>query len=140
MATINFLKCGPPVPRTLDSAKAVHVMDIDFSVNNATSGDTWQIMPIPKNMWIVDVFAYNTTAEGGTATINVLVTSGTTFLTSFNLNSAAGMGRYMNPTTTAAQTGQLYVAEDTLDLLINNDLDAAEVRIVVEYLMTSAKQ
>lgn len=140
MATVNFLKCGAPVPRTLDSAVGSWTTEIDFAVNNGTSGDVWQIMTIPKNMWIKDVLVYNTTAEGGAGTLDVVVTGGTTFINDFDVNSAGGMDRYMNPTTTAAQTGQLYVAEDTLDILLNASLDAAKVRITVEYLMTSALQ
>jgi len=138
MATQNRIKSGAPVPRDQDSVVGNAVIDVNFATTKEASGDTVQIMTIPKNMWIKGIMVYGVTAEGGTLTVDVKVDS-TDILAGVNLNTTGVIAAYPNVTSTSAQTGYFATAENTLDLLINNDADAAVAKVVVEYAMLSAR-
>jgi len=102
----------------------------DFSENNQSSSDVIQLINIPANHFVLAVFSDVEVAEGGTLTFDAgdgadpngwddAVDGDTVAVTQ-------GDGAF------AAQTagGKLYTAADTLDIVLDNDADAAKIGLI----------
>lgn len=99
--------------------------EFDCSETNLVAGDTYQALHIPANTLITDVVVEVVTAEGGTGTIDVGDGADPDgWCDGTNVNSATttlGAG--------ALKAGKVYPSVDTLDVLVNNALDAAVFKV-----------
>lgn len=113
--------------------------DIDGNGNTVTSGDIIQAINVPANTWVQLMRCEVVTVEGGTGTIDV----GTTgvdpdgFFDGLDVNaltdSVSGPVSLVEaaPNTVLGYTGGTYfTSSDTIDILANNDLDTAQIRLV----------
>jgi len=133
---------GMTSPRTDDVPGGVMAAMIDCSVQNMGAGDIWEAMTIPAGSVIVEVGISIITAEGGTATADVGFTGDGPdgFLDGVNLDSTAGITYNSLNAATGADTysgGRYQAAEDTLDVLFVNAMDAGKYVVFCKYILTN---
>ena len=99
---------------------------------NVASGDTLQLLNVPKGVLVERVAIEMDTVEGGTLTVDVGDGDDADgFLDGSNLNAAATKITELllveaDPNTIFGYTnGKLYLVADTIDMLFNNAADAA---------------
>lgn len=101
---------------------------LDFSSTNASASDVVEAIKILARTFVHTVIVEVITAEGGTATADVGDGADPNgWHDAVDLNSAGfthGDGAF-----TAAPIGKLYTADDTIDLTLDHDLDACQVRV-----------
>ena len=135
MATItSFL--GPTPAPTLDTTPVVIGRRLNFSATNAGAADVVQALNVEKGTYVHQVYLRVVTAEGGVATVDGGDGANPDgWLDGIDVNAAADT---VYKATTNAGTdeafgkahGKLYTADDTIDLIINNALDAAVLDII----------
>lgn len=99
---------------------------IDFSEFNVVATDIVQLFNVSKGDTLLGVITEVNTAEGGTATCDIgITTTGPNGLdASVNLNTTALQSSLGG---TDALVGYKMLVDDTIDAVINNDLDTAKV-------------
>lgn len=98
---------------------------IDFAASPQTaSGSPHPLFNVPAGCRVLGMGYQVITAEGGTATFDLGDgAAATQYVSNGNANS---VGRGISAITTA----KVYAAADTLDLTLDNDLDAAKIKFV----------
>ena len=103
---------------------------LDFSATNVSSADVVQVFEVLDDQVCLYGSIEVVTAEGGTATVDLGITGGTltdTILDGANINQAAGTIIVTGDGTNGQIAKTRTAAADTIDLLINNDLDTAVI-------------
>jgi len=145
MATVDYTKGGATKPPS-NALSGVHRLDleIDFSENSADSGDVLQIFDVPAKSFVVGVGYEVLTAEGATLTFDIGLTGTDVdgFIDGANGN-AVGSGVSMAPALVdgapntlnpAYGLGKYFAVTDTIDVLLNNDADAAKIRFSLFFI------
>ncbi|MDN5937702.1 MAG: hypothetical protein L0H83_03485 [Salinisphaera sp.] len=139
------------VDKTADASLPVHAgarpqfmleNRIDFTATNAAASDVFQALPVQAGWFVQDVCVDVETADDGTATIDVGDGADTDgYLNDLDVTatgktvSVLALTEAAPNTVTGYTAGKLYAADDTIDVLANNALDAAV--IVVRALVTN---
>ena len=141
MATITKHTFDQTEVSNLQSGKTVVQNTIDFSAtgDNVSAADVVQAIKIPSGALVTKVYVKVDTAEGATCTATV--GDGTTadgWDASTNLNATADTVTTSLEATDTYVGGKYYSADDTIDLTMGHDTDAAIVTVLAEYLMLNA--
>jgi len=108
------------------------VRELDFSLRNVSSADVVQALTIPNGATLYDVRTEVVTAEGGVATANIGDTADPNgWDDAANFNST-GFNATVKGTDPYA-LGRRLSAEGTIDIVPDNDLDTAVVRVYALY-------
>ena len=108
---------------------------LDFAVNPVCAGDVVQGPIIPANSKVMEVHTTVKTAEGATCTATVGDADGSdSWDAAVDLNAAAATSLRSLPGTDAyATAGKFYAAEDTIDLTMGHETDAAAMIVTAVY-------
>ena len=113
-----------------------HYKELDFSLTSRSSADVLQLFDIPARSFVQFVAWEVVTAEGGTLTFDIGDGSDVDGYIDGADGDTVALGALAlalteaTPNTvTGYSNGKFYSAADTLDLLINNDADAAKIRV-----------
>ena len=128
MATKDKTVGGTGVLAANDSGEGFTLKgEIDFAVDNQSSGDIIQLISIPADTHVLAVDTKVVTAEGGTLTYesgDAVDPNGWDAAVDGNVaGSVQGNGAF------ASDGGKLYTSADTLDIVINNDADKAKIQM-----------
>ncbi len=110
-------------------------VNLDFSTTNAAASDTVTVFDVKAKQLLLGMAVEVVTAEGGTATIDIGLTGGDVdaFIDGANINDAVGSTHKSGDAGTkeviVAVGGHMFTAADTIDLLANNALAAAEIKV-----------
>ena len=109
---------------------------LDFSVTGYTAADVIQLFHIPAKVFVAKVMWDVTTAEGGTFTFDIGDGGDVDGYIDGADGNAVGNGSSLivlteaTPNTiTGYSNGKYYSAADTLDLLVNNTVDAGVMTV-----------
>ena len=135
MAIISSFISGQQEHEILKGKSGYIHNTLDFSATNVSSADVVEAIKVGIGMLVTRVSLIVTTAEGGTATCDIGDgTDPNGFDDSVNLNDTANTVTRSLEATDAYGVGKNYLAADTIDLTIDNDLDAAVVEVIAEYV------
>lgn len=118
----------------------VESITLDFAKINRSSADVLKLFNVYAGETVHNVVVDVETAEGGTATAEIGDTAvdPNGFVEAVNLNSAVISSQMKPPVITqgtpstivpAYGLGKTYAAADTIDMLLNNNMDAALVHV-----------
>lgn len=138
MATYDLTVGGTTKLSAANGAQMIKLKKtVDFAATNYSSGDILQLFDIPAGTVVHHIVADVLVAEGAAATVDVGITGvdADGFLDGLSVNSVAmsastppalveGTPNTLNP---AYGLGKFFSATDTIDCLLNDDLDAAKV-------------
>ena len=129
MATIDETVGSTSLP-AVDGAKSFTVQNyVDFDATSRDSGDVIQMLSIPAGTFVDVVVAEIETVEGGTLTFDVgdgADANGWHDAVDGNvLGQTRGTGQYSSTT----DGGKLYTTADTIDITLDNDMDAVKLAI-----------
>ncbi len=139
MATVDLTVGGTSGAPAHNSGRLfTDFRELNFATTNRSSGDILQLFDIPAGAFVQFVAYQVVTAEGGTLTFDIGDTAvdADGFIDGANGNST-GYG-CSAPFTLAEATpntivgygnGKLFTSTDTIDMLLNNDADAAVIRV-----------
>lgn len=134
MSTKNLAK-KPALQPHLLTHKISDTVVIDFSVNNAASGDVIQAYKVLKGFVCTLVRCMVIVAEGGTLTFDIGDGDDPNgYDDAVNGNGSAGAMTIGVAGTDAYLTanGKRYTADDTIDLTLDNAADAAKIALTIE--------
>jgi len=144
MATVDLTVGGTSGSLAANSGRVFTDMrELNFATTNRSSGDILQLFDMPAGAFVQFVAYQVVTAEGGTLTFDIGLTGvdADGFIDGANGNSTGyGCSAPFSLTEAAPNTitgygaGHLFTATDTIDLLLNNDADAAVVRVWVVWM------
>ncbi len=143
MATVNLAKGGTSgFPAHLKAGLYRLVQTLDFNATNEggvarSSADVLELFNVPANTLVMSVAYVVQTAEGGTLTFDLGDGSDVDgFVDGANGNSVGGGANSLalaeaDPNTVVGYSGgKYYAAADTIDMVLNNDADAAKITVV----------
>lgn len=134
-STITTFVDGKYAYRLDPSREIVASNVLDFAVTNVAATDIVQAVKVLAGTFVKNVYLRIITAEGGTATCDVgdgVDPNG--YDDSVDLDAAAGTitaGIAGTDNLVVNNIGHLYTADDTIDLIIDNAMNAGKVEIVV---------
>lgn len=137
MATVTTFVDKDVAHEVLEGNRGVKVVEIDFSQTNASAADVVQIAKVSAGTLVEKVDYRVKTAEGGTATADIGDGDDPNgYDDAINLNAAANTvaGTLPVVATDAYAKGKYYAADDTIDLTLDHNLDAAVVVFYVHYI------
>ncbi len=141
MGDVNFTT-GTQVTELIGTNLVKAQNTINFATNNATSsGGVCEILSIPAGALVFRVFIIMTTVEGSAFTFNIGDGDDENgYDDAVNGNSlTAGIesGPMTAPTagTDNYAEGKYYASADTIDIALDNDADAAILKVVAIYCM-----
>ena len=142
MATVDLTVGGSTgAASNLSGRIFTHFKELDFATTGRTAADVLQLFDIPARSFVQMVVWEVVTAEGGTFTFDIGDGSDVDgYIDGANGNSVAKGNMSLALTEAAPNTvtgysnGKFYSAADTLDLLINDTVDAAKIRVWVVVL------
>lgn len=107
---------------------------IDFTKQNVSAADVVPVLRIPKGAFVSTVGVIVNTKEGATCTATVGDGDAAAgWDASTNLNANAGTLTVPVQGTDAYAYGKIYLADDTIDLTMGHDTDAAKITVFAEY-------
>ena len=137
MATINSFINRFNTEERLDNDVVVVQNEIDFSVTNASADDVVQVLRIPDDAVVLETHVVVVVAEGGTATADLGIAGDASSTKGFDeaidLNAAAGTVYSSTKGTDAYAVGLRFTADGTIDLIPDNDLDTAKIKVFARY-------
>ena len=109
---------------------------VSFAAHNCTAaGGVCEVLSIPAGAVVTNFYCIISTAEGGTATADFGDGDDPNgYDDAVNLNAAAGT-MTTSVVADAYGYGRYYSAADTIDISLDNDCDAAIIKVVVKYFM-----
>lgn len=136
MATLTSFLTGKPTMQRLGGELVLAKQELDFSATNAAASDVVQAVNIPAGAFVLAVWIYINTAEGGVATADIGDGADPNgFDDAVNFNAAAGTVTKALQGTDAYAVGKYYSAADTVDIVPDNALDTAIVTVMVLYTL-----
>ena len=135
MATVTtFVDRESEEKLPVNNAVIINKNRLDFSATNVSSGDVVQAIKVPKGASVMDFRTRTVTPEGSAATATAGDgDSAAAWDASVNLNSA-GFYATTKGTDTYAD-GRVYAANDTIDLVVDADLDTAVIDVWALYAL-----
>lgn len=150
MATVDITRGVAAARFSVDNLPRFFFLDrvYDFATNNGTSGDTYQVFHVAAGTLVLFAGVEVQVVEDGTATIDMGdgddddgylaardIEAATGYFVS-NLTYTNGTGDLDIATASHAELygipgGKLYTSNDTIDVLLNNALDAAKLRFLI---------
>ena len=113
---------------------------LDFSETNASAADTVTVFDVKAKQLLLGMAVEVVTPEGGTATIDIGLTGGDVdaFIDGANINDTAGSvhksGDAGTNETIVEDGGEMFTSADTIDMLVNNDLDTAVIKVFAWFM------
>jgi hypothetical protein len=133
MSTITTFLTGEDACIPASGLNKAYVIkkQLDFSDTNVLAADVVQALQIPAGTMVLNVYVEVVTAEGGTCTATVGDGAGaSSWDASTDLNATAGtVTAGISGTDAYALTGKVYTAEDTIDLTMGHNTDAAVINV-----------
>ena len=109
---------------------------VDFSVNNATAADVIQIIQIPAGATLIAAGSVVLTAEAATATATLGIDGAADAIdASVDFNGAQYLNTGMlEADTWGATVGHYFSAADTIDYVLEHDMDTAKILTWVQWV------
>ena len=144
MATVDLTVGGTSGSLAANSGRVYTDMrELNFATTGRTAADVLQLFDMPAGAFVQYVAYQVVTVEGGTFTFDIGITGvdADGFIDGANGNSA---GYGVNSPFTLAEAapntivgygaGHLFTATDTIDMLVNDTVDTAVVRVWVVWM------
>ena len=133
MATVTDFLTGKPTMDRLGGELVLAKNELNFATLNASAADVIQALNIPAGAFVLGVWTYINTAEGGVATADVGdAVDPNGYNDALDLNAAAGTVEKALEAD-ALGVGKYYAAADTIDLTLDHNLDAVVVTVMALY-------
>jgi len=138
MATKTYYTDKKAAMENENKDKGINYNVIDFGSQNEVSGDTIQALNIKAGTYVEKVCTRIITAEGGTLTFDIGdATDPNGWNDAVDGNAAATTVTKTLEATDPYGAGKYYAADDTIDILLDNDADTAVIEIWAEYRMAT---
>lgn len=133
MATVTEFIDTKPTMQRLGGELVLAKNELNFADTPASAADVIQALKIPAGSMVLSVLTYINTAEGDVATCDVGdATDPNGYNDACDLNAAAGTVEKALEAD-ALSVGKYYAADDTIDLTLDHNLDAAIVTVMALY-------